>query len=340
MLSKLTVQKVAEIVDGCIEGNKEVILNNLNRIENASEGDITFFYNDKYLKYLDNCRASCIILSKNIEKVPNTNQCFIKVNDPYKDFVKLLKYIEKNYSKHPKGTHHSVVIGENCLIDNDVFLGANVVIGDNCIIKSGCKIYPNVTIYGNVNIDSNTTIHSNVAIYQDVIIGKNSIIHSGAVIGSDGFGFIESNEHIYDKVPQLGNVIIKDNVEIGANSTIDRALVGSTIINQGTKIDNLVHIAHNCEIGQNNGIAAHTGFSGSVKTGDNCKFGGQTGIAGHLEITDNVMLLAQSGVSKSIKKPGVYFGSPSKEVERAFKIEAVIRQLPELYEEINKLINQ
>jgi UDP-3-O-[3-hydroxymyristoyl] glucosamine N-acyltransferase len=193
-------------------------------------------------------------------------------------------------------------------------------------------------MYDDNVIGENTIINSNVTLYNSVHIGNNCIIHAGAVIGSDGFGYIEDKtDGSYDKVPQLGNVVIEDYVEIGANSTIDCALIGSTIIRRGTKIDNLVHIAHNCEIGENTGIAAQAGVSGSVTSGKRNRFGGQVGIAGHLEIPDDVTILAQSGVSKSIPKSGIYFGSPIKEHLKAFKIEAVLRKLPELASDVNKL---
>jgi UDP-3-O-[3-hydroxymyristoyl] glucosamine N-acyltransferase LpxD len=189
----------------------------------------------------------------------------------------------------------------------------------------------------NVKIGNNCIIYSNGSIYKECKIGNNCIIHSGSVIGSDGFGFYENENKEFIKIPQLGNVILEDNVEVGANSTIDRALVGSTYIRTGTKIDNLVHIAHNCDIGSNTGIAAQTGISGSVKIGNYCRIGGQVGIAGHLEIADNVTLLAQSGVSKSILNSGIYFGSPVKDVKTAFKLEAIMRNLPEIYEIFKKL---
>jgi len=333
----LSIEKIAEIVNGNIEGFTNNKITGMDGIENAAAGELTFFYSDKYLKYLQNSDATCILIHKGISASPAPNQVFIRTDDPYASLVKVLKYIEKTIKSFKPSVHHSAIIGEGCLIDNTVFIGANVVIGDNCNIGANTCIYPNTTIYDNVNIGNECIINSNVSIYQDVVISDNCILHSGCVIGSDGFGFLENpDDGTFEKIPQLGNVELEKNVEIGANTTIDRALIGTTKIKSGTKIDNLVHIAHNCEIGENTGIAAQAGFSGSVRTGNRGRFGGQTGIAGHLEITNSVTLLAQSGVSKSITKSGVYFGSPAKEAMKAFKMEAMLRNLPEIYDEFKK----
>ncbi len=338
---ELTVSQIFDLTGGELVGNTKTKIIGLNGIESAKAGDLTFYYSDKYEKYLDNCKATCVLVPNILDRAPNENQTYIKLDKPYISLVKLLKYIENQLSDKKFGAHHSVNIGDYCQIDNSVYLGENVVIGNNCKIGAGTKIYANCVIAEGVTIGRNTTIYPNVSIYKNVVVGNNCIIQSGAVIGSDGFGYLENPEDgSFDRIPQLGNVILEDNVEIGANSTIDRALIGSTRIRKGSKIDNLVHIAHNCDIGENTGIAAQAGFSGSVKTGKRGRFGGQTGIAGHLEICDDVTLLAQSGVSKTIQKSGVYFGSPIKDVKRAFKIEAVIRQLPELLIEVESIKKQ
>lgn len=332
------VSQIVDLTNGELVGTSNNKISGLNGIESAKEGDLTFYYSDKYERFLDNCNATCILVPISLNKKPKDNQVYIKLEKPYISLVKILKYIENINSDKRSGAHHSVNIGDSCIIDNSVYLGENVVIGNNSKIEAGTKIYANSVIGDNVRIGRNCIVHSNVSIYKDVAIGSNCIIQSGAIIGSDGFGYVENPEDgSFDRIPQLGNVILEDYVEIGANSTIDRALVGSTIIRKGTKIDNLVHIAHNCDIGENTGIAAQAGFSGSVKTGYKGRFGGQVGVAGHLEICDNVTLLAQSGVSKSIRQSGVYFGSPIKDVKRAFKIEAVIRQLPELLTEVENI---
>lgn len=337
----LTCREIAEIIGGNIIGDPALIINSILPIEKAGLGALSFFYHDKYEQFFHNSKASCIIISQNNCSLPSDNQAYIKVDDPYLSFVNLLKFIESKSIKHEFGLHKSAEIGINCRIDSSSLVSANCVIGANCIVSQNVVLKPGVVLYDNVEIGEGTVIHSNTVIYHGVIIGKKSIIHAGAVVGADGFGYVESKEDgSYDKVPQLGNVIIGDYVEIGANSTIDRALIGNTIIRNGTKIDNLVHIAHNCDIGENTGIAAQTGISGSVISGKRNRFGGQVGIAGHLEIPDDVTILAQSGVSKSIPKSGIYFGSPIKEHLKAFKIEAVLRKLPEMASELNDLRNK
>ena len=216
-------------------------------------------------------------------------------------------------------------------------MGKNVVIGPNCKIGNNVKIFHNSVILDNVEVGDNSLIYQNVSIREDSKIGKNVIIHAGAVIGSDGFGYRKDEKGVYNKVPQIGNVILEDDVEIGANTTIDRAALGSTIVKKGTKIDNLVQIAHNVSVGSNTVMSAQSGVSGSVKIGDNVIIAGQVGLAGHLEITDNVVLMAQSGVAKTISKPGLYFGSPAKEARTAKILEAHFRNFPEYVERIKKL---
>ncbi|HRP01954.1 MAG TPA: UDP-3-O-(3-hydroxymyristoyl)glucosamine N-acyltransferase [Candidatus Kapabacteria bacterium] len=333
-----SISQIAELLGGTIVGETNSKINGLNGIELAKEGDLSFYYSDKYEKYLPECKATCLLVPNSLIKLPNPNQVYIKLDAPYKSLVRLLKFIESQNSDKKVGAHHSVIIGDSCIIDNSVYLAENVVVGNDCKIGAYTKIYSNSVIADDVVIGRNTIIYPNVTIYKNTKIGDNCILQAGSVIGSDGFGYLENPEDAsYDRIPQLGNVELEDNVEIGANSTIDCALMGTTIIRKGTKIDNLVHIAHNCDIGQNSGIAAQVGISGSVKIGNRARLGGQTGIAGHLEICDDVTILAQSGVSKTINKSGVYFGSPIRDVKKAFRIEAVINQLPEVLEDINSL---
>ena len=225
------------------------------------------------------------------------------------------------------------------VIDETAYIGANCVIGNNCKIGKNTVLHSNISIYDNSKIGDNCTIHANVTIYEDTEIGNNCVIHSGVALGSDGFGFLENKDGSYTKIPQLGNVVLENDIEIGANTTIDRALVGSTIIRNGVKLDNQIQIAHNCEIGENSAMAAQVGVSGSVKVGKRNRFGGQSGISGHIEIADDVVLLAKSGVPKSIEKGGLYFGSPIREKMQAFRIEAVIHNLPDLAKDV-KLIKK
>lgn len=331
--------EIASMLEGEIEGSFDGNINRLAPIENAASGDLTFFYDTKYQEFFENSNASCIIISNQLQKLPKPNQVYIKVDKPYIRFVQLLKKLDSQQKVQKSGIHKTAIIGDNCEIANSAFIGPRCIIGDNCKIAENAIINSASVIDDNSEIGENTILYPNVSIYKDVKIGNNCIIHSGAVIGSDGFGYVENTvDGSYDKIPQLGNVVIEDYVEIGANTTIDRALVGSTIIGKGTKIDNLVQIGHNCEIGENNGIASQVGISGSVTTGSRNRFGGQSGLAGHLTTTENVTILAQSGVSKSISSSGVYFGSPAKEHLNAFRIEAVIRKLPELSSNVDRII--
>lgn len=334
----LPVAEIAKIIDGDIEGDGNILITKLQRIEDAKAGELTFLARMEYEKYLEKTEASCIIVPKDYNKSPKQNQAFLRCQKPYEAFVSLIIHFE-NIRNAPKSfIHPTAVVSESAQIGKNVQIGAYCYVADGCSIGENSILMPNVVLYENVKIGCNTKINSGVVCYQEVEIGNNCIIHAGAVIGADGFGFLENKETgEFQKIPQIGNVVIKDNVEIGANTTIDRALLGSTIIENGVKIDNLVQVGHNCTIGENTGIAAQTGISGSTKIGKRNRIGGQVGFAGHLETTDDVLLIAQSGVSKSVTKPGAYFGSPIKERMLAFKIEACLRQLPELFADVEKI---
>lgn len=340
-MKSMTTGEIANLINASLSGLPDIIISGINRIESAKKNELTFFADDKFLSYLTENNASCIIVPKSFEHKPHENQCYVYSNNPYEDFVTILKFIDSQKPKESHGIDPGAVTGENCSIAESVSVGYGAVIGDNCTIEDNVIIYPNVVIYDNVKIGANTIIHSNTVCCDDTVIGKNCIIYPGVVLGSEGFGYLENKEDgSYDRIPQLGNVVLDDYVEVGANSTIDRAIAGSTYIGKGVKLDNLVQIGHNCEIGENTAIAAQTGISGSVKIGKRNRFGGQAGLAGHLSTADDVVLIAQSGVSKSITKPGVYFGAPAKELGRAFRIEAAIRQLPEALAELHNLKKQ
>lgn len=334
----LKVEEIAKLIDCQFIGNGNTIINKLNRIEDSCDGDLTFLARADYEKYMTSTEASCVIVGTNYEGTPKDGKSFIISDNPYFSFVQLIKYIDDQKKKSLKGVHPSAVVADTAKVSQTAYIGANCYIGENCFVGENVVLYPNVVLYDNVAIAEGSVLNSNVVCYNDTIIGKDCVIHSGAVIGADGFGFIEDKESgSYEKIPQIGNVVIGDYVEIGANATIDRALIGSTIVENGVKLDNMVHIAHNCYVGENTGIAAQTGISGSSKIGKRNRFGGQVGLAGHLETADDVTLIAQSGVSKSVNKPGIYFGTPIKERLQAFKIEACIRRLPELFEDVDKI---
>lgn len=333
----LNVEAIAELINGRLIGNTNTLVSRLNRIESCEQGDITFFYDSKYAHFIESCRATCILVPDNLNITPKDNQVFISVQNPYFEFYRILKYVESLLPKKSSSIHNTAIIGNNTKIDKTAYIGPYCVIGDNCTISENVVLHSKVVLYDNVSIESNSLLNSSVICYSDTIIGKNCILQAGAVIGSDGFGFIENKDSSYEKIPQLGNVVLEDNVEIGANTTIDRALIGSTIIEKGCKIDNLCQIAHNVSIGENTGIAAQVGISGSTKVGKRNRLAGQVGLAGHISTVDDVILYAQSGVGQSIEKKGIYFGAPARERFKAFKIEAVINDLPDLFREFYAL---
>jgi len=317
-------------------GKNDSDITGLNRINHASNSEITFLEDSRYEHFLSQTNAGFIIVKKESEFIPKANQVFIKVDHPYLSFLKLVNYFEpkKNFENE---IHSTAVIEKSAQISPTAFIGANCYIGENTIIEDFVVIYPNTTIHNDVKIGKRTKIYSNVSIYYGTEIGENCILHSGCVIGSDGFGFQENKDGSYTKIPQIGNVLIMNDVEIGANTTIDRSFVGSTLIYNGVKLDNLIQIAHNDEIGENTAMAAQVGIAGSAIIGKRNKFGGQVGIAGHLEITDDVTLIAKSGVPKSITEKGTYYGAPVRDRLTAFKVEAAIHNLPQLVRDIAKI---
>lgn len=334
-----TCEEIALFIGGELVGDGKVVISGLNRIEHAAEGDITFYNDTKFEDFFKNSKASCIIVSDKLfnELQTNPDIVYIKVDNPYKKFISILNKIYEDNQTVQYGIHPTAIIDNSAQISPKSYIGPYCVIGKNAIISEGVFLHSRVCLYDDVTIGEGTYVHSNVILCYGTKIGKNCIIQPGAVIGADGFGFIENPNGSYTKIPQLGNVVLGDDVEIGANTTIDRAIVGSTIIGNGVKIDNLVHIAHNAEIGENTAMAAQVGISGSTKIGKRNRFGGQVGIAGHLHTADDVAIQAQSGVAKSIHKPGIYFGSPVKERIKAFRIEAALHQLPDIITEVKKL---
>ena len=331
----LRLTDIAILVDGKITGDTEVIINSVARIDEAGKGDLTFLYLQNFEKFFTATRASAILVKPSFNKTRD-DISYIEVNEPEIAFNKILiHFFAKDLIL--KGVDETAFVNSSSVLGSNVSLGRNVVIGPNCKIGKNVKIFHNTVLLDDVEVGDNSIIYQNVSIREDSKIGKNVIIHAGAVIGSDGFGYRKDDKGVYHKVPQIGNVILEDDVEIGANTTIDRAALGSTIVKKGTKIDNLVQIAHNVSVGSNTVMSAQSGVSGSVKIGNNVIIAGQVGIAGHLEITDNVILMAQSGVAKSISKPGFYFGSPAKGAKTAKILEAHFRSFPEYVERIKKL---
>jgi len=334
----IRLAEAAELVNGNVIGDKNITISSFAKIEEAKPGELTFLYLDSYKKFFPATKASAIIVKKDFPKTRN-DITYIEVESPNNAFAKLLQhYFKPDYKLSgvdPTASIHStVVIGENTAV------GKNVVISEGCRIGSNVKIFHNAVILENVEIEDNSVIFQNVSIREGSRIGKNVIVHANSVIGSDGFGYDIDENKVFHKVPQIGIVIIEDDVEIGSNVSVDRASLGATVIKKGVKIDNLVQIAHNVVIGENSIVAGQAGVAGSTKIGKNCYLLGQAGVSGHIEITDNVILHPQAGVGKSILKPGNYFGSPAKEIKTAFKLESHYRNLQNYSDRITQLEKQ
>ena len=341
---QFTAAQIAMIINGKIEGNAETAVTSFGKIEEAQEGQLAFLANIKYEKYLYSTRASIIIINEAQELKQPLSATLIKVPDAYTAFATLLDKYQQIQRQQLKGIQQPAYIDATARIGENVFIGAFAYLGEKVIIGDGAKIYPNVFLGANVTVGENTIIHPGVKILHDCNIGKNVTIHAGTVVGSDGFGFAPQADGNLKKVPQIGNVMIEDNVEIGANTTIDRATIGSTIIKSGAKIDNLVQIAHNVEVGNSTVIAAQAGVSGSTKIGDGVVIGGQAGLAGHLSIANHMKINGQSGVNRSFKTEGlVITGTNAYEYTKAMKSMAIARNLPELEKrvwELEKLIKE
>jgi UDP-3-O-[3-hydroxymyristoyl] glucosamine N-acyltransferase len=337
---KFTALQIATHISGTIEGDETTSVNGFSKIEEGKEGDISFLANPKYEDHLYATKASIVVVSNVLELRETVKPTLIRVSDPYASFAKLMRYYQNLLStnlvgiEQPSFVHPSAQIGKNVYIAAFTYVGENVVIGDNV------KLYPHTFLGNGVTVGDNTTIFAGVKIYHLCSIGNHVLIHAGTVIGSDGFGFAPQSDGIYKKVPQLGNVTVEDYVEIGANVCIDRATMGSTTIKMGTKLDNLVQIAHNVEVGQNTVVAAQAGISGSTKIGNHVTIGGQAGIVGHIQIADGAKINGQSGISKSIReKDTSVTGSPAFEFSSAMRSQAIFRRLPDLDKKIKELEN-
>ena len=336
---KFTAEQIAGILEGEIVGDPNIEVSRLSKIEEGAEGSLTFLSNPKYINYIYTTKASITIVNDTfVPEFPITTT-LIKVADAYKAFSKLLEFynqvkLNKSGIETPSFISESVKYGENLYLGSFSYVGDNVVLGDNV------KIYPGSFIGDNVTVGNNVIIFAGAKIYSETVIGNNCTIHSGTIIGADGFGYAPNEDGTYNKIPQIGNVIIEDNVDIGANSSIDRATLGSTIIRTGVKLDNQIQIAHNVEIGRNTVIAAQTGVAGSSKIGENCMIGGQVGIAGHLTIGNNVRIQAQSGVGRNIKDNEILQGSPTFGYADYSKSYIHFKNLPKLVKEIEELKKQ
>lgn len=333
---KVTAQIVADYTKGELIGNPDVIITDVSKIEEGKQGTLAFLANPKYEKYLYTTEASVVLINKEFHVNGNLKPTLIRVDNAYDAFTSLLELYSK-IVEEPKGIEQPCHIDPSAKIGENVYIGAFSYIGPGAKIGNNVKIYPQAYVGNNSQIHDNTIIYSGVKIYHDCYIGSGCTLHSGVVIGGDGFGFVQQPDLQYRKIPQVGNVIIEDNVEIGANTTVDRATMGSTIIRKGAKLDNLIQIGHNVEVGENTVIVSQAGIAGSTKIGKNCKVGGQVGLAGHLKIGDNVKIGAQSGVTNSLKDNEAVLGSPALDATKQIKAMIVYKSLPEIGKRIAEL---
>lgn len=334
---EFTAATIAGFLNGEIEGNPNITVNTVAKIEEGHAGALSFLANPKYEHFLYTTKSSVVLVNKNFVPSAKVEATLIKVENAYEALASLLRLVDQARPRK-KGIHPTAIIENTARIGTEVFIGPYAYIGENCIIGDGCSVYPHVYIGDNTRLGNNCTINPGVKIYHDCLIGEGCIIHAGTVIGSDGFGFAPQSESEYMKIPQLGNVIIEDHVEIGANVTIDRATMGSTIIRKGVKLDNLIQIGHNVEVGDNTVMAALSGIAGSAKVGKNCMIGGQVGIVGHIKIANSTKIGAQAGVHAEIKEENMtIIGSPAIDYKQFLKSSVIFKKLPELKIKIDLL---
>ena len=341
---QFSAAQIALLINGEVEGDASMAVKSFGKIEEAQDGQLAFLANPKYEEFLYTTKASIVIVNETLELKQPVEAALIRVPDAYSAFASLLNKYQEIVTQQLSGIQQPSYVSDTAKLGNNVFIGAFAYVGDHVNIGNNVKIFPGVYIGNNVNIADNTLLHPGVKIYHDCVVGKNVTIHAGTVIGGDGFGFAPQADGTYKKVPQIGNVVIEDFVEIGSNSAIDRATIGSTIIKTGAKLDNLIQIAHNVEVGVNTVIAAQAGVSGSTKIGNHVMIGGQAGIVGHIQIADGSKINAQSGVSKTIKEPNsAVTGSPAFDYTSALRSQALSRNLPELEKrlaDLEKLVRQ
>jgi UDP-3-O-[3-hydroxymyristoyl] glucosamine N-acyltransferase len=334
---EFTAETIAVFLKGEIEGNPDIKVNSVAKIEEGHNGALSFLANPKYEHYLYTTQSSVVLVNKNFKPSSGVDATLIRVENAYEAFASLLQLVDQARPRK-KGIHVTAIIEDTAMIGSDVYIGPYTYIGENCVIGDGCSIFPHVYIGDNTKLGINCKINPGVKIYHDCLIGEGCIIHAGSVIGSDGFGYAPQSESEYMKIPQLGNVVLEDHVEIGANVTIDRATMGSTIIRKGVKLDNLIQIGHNVEVGENTVMAAQTGIAGSTKIGKNCMFGGQVGIAGHIKIANETKIGAQGGILGGIKEENtIILGSPAFNYKQYFKSSVIFKNLPELKMKIDAL---
>jgi UDP-3-O-[3-hydroxymyristoyl] glucosamine N-acyltransferase len=338
----MKLQQLASVVNASLDGGGEIDIHGVGKVEDATEGQITFLANPRYFSFLATTRASAVIVPRNFDAAKYSGQhplpVLLRVEDPYLSFLRVMEVFEPTKEPVPPGIHGTAIVSPSSVLGKDVHIGAHAVIGERTVVGDGCIVGHGSVLCDDVRVGSRTVIYHNVTIREGTVIGERGIIHSGVTIGSDGFGFAPKPDGSYDKIPQLGIVVIEDDVEIGANCAIDRATMGETRIKRGVKLDNLIQVAHNVVIGENTVIAAQAGISGSTKIGRNSMIGGQVGFTGHLNIAEGTRVGAQSGVHHSVSEPGRnLFGTPALPQREAFRIQGSLRQLPDLLEAVRRL---
>lgn len=330
---EFTAEQIANVIGGRVEGNKDAKVHTFAKIEEGTEGAISFLSNPKYTHYLYNTKSSIVIVNEGVELEKDVDATLIRVPNAYESIAKLLQIYEASKPKKT-GVAPQAYIAPSAKLGNNCYVGPFAYVGEGAEIGDGCQIYPHAVVGDNVKVGSNCIFYPNTTIYQGCKIGNNVTIHAGSVIGADGFGFAPGADG-YDKIPQIGIVVIEDNVEIGANTCVDRSTMGATVIHKGVKLDNLVQVAHNVEIGENTVMSAQVGIAGSTKVGSWCMFGGQVGLAGHITIGDKTFLGAQSGVPGSLKGGEELIGTPPMNPRQYFKLQAIFRRLPDMYKDLN-----
>ena len=330
---EFTAEQIANVIGGRVEGNKDAKVHTFAKIEEGTEGAISFLSNPKYTHYLYNTKSSIVIVNEGVELEKDVDATLIRVPNAYESIAKLLQIYEASKPKKT-GVAPQAYIAPSAKLGNNCYVGPFAYVGEGAEIGDGCQIYPHAVVGDNVKVGSNCIFYPNTTIYQGCKIGNNVTIHAGSVIGADGFGFAPGADG-YDKIPQIGIVVIEDNVEIGANTCVDRSTMGATVIHKGVKLDNLVQVAHNVEIGENTVMSAQVGIAGSTKVGSWCMFGGQVGLAGHITIGDKTFLGAQSGVPGSLKGGEELIGTPPMNPRQYFKSQAIFRRLPDMYKDLN-----
>jgi UDP-3-O-[3-hydroxymyristoyl] glucosamine N-acyltransferase len=332
---EFTAQQIADFLKGEVVGDPATEVRDFSKIEEGLPGTITFLANPKYEHFIYHTKASIVLVNQDFTPISAVEPTLIKVPNAYASLAILLNLAEQSKARK-NGIDSSAFIAKTATVGEDCYVGAFAYIGEKAVTGKGCMIYPYAYIGDHVEIGDNTIVYPHVTIYERCIIGSNCIIHAGAVIGADGFGFAPENG-VYKKIAQLGNVIMEDNVEIGANTAIDRAVIGATTIRNGVKLDNLIQIAHNVEIGKNTVMASQTGIAGSTKIGANCMLGGQVGISGHLQISDNAQIAAQSGIISDVKANSQIMGTPAVPIKKFMRSSIIFKKLPEMYQALTQL---